>query len=51
MTMPIPAISEDGLKGLAFGASLVGLGRPILFALAAGGQEGLATLFQGSGRS
>jgi isopentenyl diphosphate isomerase/L-lactate dehydrogenase-like FMN-dependent dehydrogenase len=37
---------SDILKGLAFGASLVGLGRPILYALAAGGQEGLAALFQ-----
>jgi isopentenyl diphosphate isomerase/L-lactate dehydrogenase-like FMN-dependent dehydrogenase len=33
---------SDVLKGLAFGASLVGLGRPILYGLAAGGQEGVA---------
>jgi len=33
---------SDVLKGLAFGASLVGLGRPILYGLAAGEQEGVA---------
>jgi isopentenyl diphosphate isomerase/L-lactate dehydrogenase-like FMN-dependent dehydrogenase len=33
---------SDVLKGLAFGASLVGLGRPILYGLAAGGQGGVA---------
>jgi isopentenyl diphosphate isomerase/L-lactate dehydrogenase-like FMN-dependent dehydrogenase len=32
---------SDVLKGLAFGASLVGLGRPILYGLAAGGREGV----------
>jgi isopentenyl diphosphate isomerase/L-lactate dehydrogenase-like FMN-dependent dehydrogenase len=30
---------SDVLKGLAFGASLVGLGRPILYALAVGGKK------------
>ena len=35
---------SDVLKGLAFGASLVGLGRPILYGLAAGGKEGVADL-------
>jgi 4-hydroxymandelate oxidase len=32
---------SDILKGLAFGASLVGLGRPILFGLAAEGKQGV----------
>jgi len=32
---------SDVLKGLAFGASLVGLGRPILYGLAASGKEGV----------
>jgi len=32
---------SDVLKGLAFGASLVGLGRPILYGLAADGQNGV----------
>jgi len=32
---------SDILKGLAFGASLVGLGRPILYGLAANGQHGV----------
>jgi 4-hydroxymandelate oxidase len=32
---------SDVLKGLAFGAALVGLGRPILYGLAAGGREGV----------
>jgi isopentenyl diphosphate isomerase/L-lactate dehydrogenase-like FMN-dependent dehydrogenase len=32
---------SDVLKGLAFGASLVGLGRPILYGLAAQGREGV----------
>lgn len=32
---------SDVFKGLAFGASLVGLGRPILYGLAAGGREGV----------
>lgn len=34
----------DVLKGLAFGAQAVGLGRPILFGLAAGGEEGVKTV-------
>jgi isopentenyl diphosphate isomerase/L-lactate dehydrogenase-like FMN-dependent dehydrogenase len=38
---------SDVLKGLAFGASLVGLGRPILYALAAGGEEGITDLIGG----
>lgn len=38
---------SDVLKGLAFGASLVGLGRPILYALAAGGEEGITDLIRG----
>jgi len=32
---------SDVLKGLAFGASLVGLGRPILYGLAANGRDGV----------
>ena len=32
---------SDVLKGLAFGAELVGLGRPILYGLAAGGMDGV----------
>ena len=32
---------SDVLKGLAFGARLVGLGRPILLGLAAGGEKGV----------
>lgn len=32
---------SDVLKGLAFGASLVGMGRPILYGLAAQGKEGV----------
>jgi isopentenyl diphosphate isomerase/L-lactate dehydrogenase-like FMN-dependent dehydrogenase len=32
---------SDVVKGLAFGASLVGLGRPILYGLAADGREGV----------
>ena len=32
---------SDVLKGLAFGASVVGLGRPILYGLAARGREGV----------
>jgi isopentenyl diphosphate isomerase/L-lactate dehydrogenase-like FMN-dependent dehydrogenase len=36
---------SDVLKGLAFGASLVGLGRPILYGLAAQGREGVYHLF------
>jgi len=35
---------SDVLKGLAFGASLVGLGRPILYGLAAEGREGVSQL-------
>ena len=35
---------SDVLKGLAFGASLIGLGRPILYALAADGKEGVRDL-------
>jgi isopentenyl diphosphate isomerase/L-lactate dehydrogenase-like FMN-dependent dehydrogenase len=35
---------SDALKGLAFGASLVGLGRPILYGLAADGQQGVVDL-------
>jgi isopentenyl diphosphate isomerase/L-lactate dehydrogenase-like FMN-dependent dehydrogenase len=31
----------DALKGLALGASLVSLGRPILYGLAADGREGV----------
>ena len=38
---------SDVLKGLAFGASLVGLGRPILYALAAGGEEDIISLISG----
>jgi isopentenyl diphosphate isomerase/L-lactate dehydrogenase-like FMN-dependent dehydrogenase len=37
---------SDVLKGLAFGASLVGLGRPILYGLAAGGKEAVTTLVE-----
>jgi 4-hydroxymandelate oxidase len=32
---------SDVVKGLAFGASLVGIGRPILYGLAADGREGV----------
>ena len=35
---------SDVCKGLAFGASLIGLGRPILWALAADGKEGVKGL-------
>ncbi len=35
---------SDALKGLALGGSLIGLGRPILWALAAGGAEGVQCL-------
>ena len=38
---------SDVLKGLAFGASLVGLGRPILYALAVGGEKGVSDLITG----
>lgn len=37
---------SDVCKGLAFGASLVGLGRPILWALAAGGKGGVRDLIE-----
>ncbi|MBW2622073.1 MAG: alpha-hydroxy-acid oxidizing protein [Deltaproteobacteria bacterium] len=37
---------SDVLKGLAFGASLIGLGRPILYALAADGRQGVTDLIQ-----
>jgi isopentenyl diphosphate isomerase/L-lactate dehydrogenase-like FMN-dependent dehydrogenase len=36
---------SDVLKGLAFGASLVGLGRPVLYGLAAQGRQGVYHLF------
>ena len=35
---------SDVIKGLALGASLVGLGRPILYGLAAEGREGVRDL-------
>lgn len=41
---------SDVFKGLAFGASLIGLGRPILYALAAGGENGVTDLINGIGR-
>jgi len=51
ITKQIPIIVDGGfrrgsdiLKGLAFGAQAVGLGRPILYGLAAGGEEGVRTL-------
>lgn len=37
---------SDVCKGLAFGASLVGLGRPILWALAADGKPGVKSLIE-----
>jgi len=37
---------SDALKGLASGADLVGLGRPILYALAADGADGVRDLVQ-----
>jgi isopentenyl diphosphate isomerase/L-lactate dehydrogenase-like FMN-dependent dehydrogenase len=37
---------SDVLKGLAFGASLVGLGRPILYGLAAAGKDGVQAVVQ-----
>ncbi len=37
---------SDVLKGLAFGASLVGLGRPILYGLAADGREGVTEVIR-----
>jgi len=38
---------SDVLKGLAFGACLVGLGRPILYGLSAAGREGVKGVVQG----
>lgn len=38
---------SDVLKGLAFGASLVGLGRPILYGLATGGESGVTDVIGG----
>lgn len=38
---------SDVLKGLAFGASLIGLGRPILFGLAAAGRQGVRDVIDG----
>ncbi len=38
---------SDVLKGLALGASLVGLGRPILYGLAADGQNGVRDVITG----
>ena len=38
---------SDVFKGLAFGADAVGLGRPILYGLAAGGEQGVARLGPG----
>jgi 4-hydroxymandelate oxidase len=38
---------SDVLKGLAYGASLVGLGRPILYGLAADGREGVRGVVSG----
>lgn len=35
------------LKGMAFGASLVGLGRPILYGLAAAGRGGVREVIDG----
>ena len=47
----IPVIVDGGfrrgtdvLKGLAFGVQAVGIGRPILYGLAAGGEEGVKTV-------
>jgi isopentenyl diphosphate isomerase/L-lactate dehydrogenase-like FMN-dependent dehydrogenase len=41
---------SDVLKGLAFGATLIGLGRPILHGLAAGGETGVTDLIGGIAR-
>ena len=41
---------SDVLKGLASGADLVGLGRPILYGLAANGEEGVRDVIQGVSR-
>ena len=38
---------SDVLKGLAFGATLVGLGRPILYGLSAAGKEGVRGVIEG----
>jgi len=38
---------SDVLKGLAFGASLIGLGRPVLYGLAADGRTGVRDVFKG----
>ena len=38
---------SDILKGLAFGAPLVGLGRPILYGLTAAGKEGVKGVIEG----
>jgi len=38
---------SDVLKGLAFGASLIGLSRPILFGLAAAGRQGVRDVIDG----
>jgi isopentenyl diphosphate isomerase/L-lactate dehydrogenase-like FMN-dependent dehydrogenase len=38
---------SDVLKGLAFGASLVGLCRPVLYGLAAGGKDGVTGIVKG----
>ena len=37
---------SDAFKGLAFGATLVGLGRPILYGLAANKSEGVKEVIQ-----
>jgi isopentenyl diphosphate isomerase/L-lactate dehydrogenase-like FMN-dependent dehydrogenase len=36
----------DVLKALALGADLVWIGRPVLWALAAGGQKGVETMLR-----
>jgi (S)-2-hydroxy-acid oxidase len=38
---------SDVIKGLAFGASLVGIGRPILLGLAAEGKDGVKGVVEG----
>ena len=38
---------SDVIKGLAFGACLVGIGRPILYGLAADGREGVKSVVNG----
>ena len=38
---------SDALKGLAFGASLVGVCRPVLYGLAAAGKDGVAGVING----